>query len=321
MQETPRALSDLDAAALHSAIQYVPALDRELRMDTPASQGLATFWFSDAALELGEVELAERFATYERSEYQRLADTVLGGWVTDLLSIVQEAVWSGPQSTRLLHVYRAELWGRMDAMADRALDDVHAAIRTGERAWFRSAYRGMRDAHILSNDVSVRLVQDLLSAIADAQGEDAVLAALEVSYERIWRPRYEAWFRLNPLERLALSAEGMRAHYGGPGRVGDFEVVEHEDHYLMRFDPCGTGQVMRREQQSRDGNPHIPVEILDGTAAGHPWAQGVEGMPYYCTHCPVLLEYLPLRDYGSPLRPVMFAADPWVPCAWVIAKR
>ena len=35
--------------------------------------------------------------------------------------------------------------------------------------------------------------------------------------------------------------EAMRGHLVGPERTGDFELIETEDRYILRFDPCGSG--------------------------------------------------------------------------------
>ena len=44
------------------------------------------------------------------------------------------------------------------------------------------------------------------------------------------------------LETLMLVAcEAMRGHLVGPERTGDFELIETEDRYILRFDPCGSG--------------------------------------------------------------------------------
>jgi hypothetical protein len=205
-------------------------------------------------------------------------------------------------------------------LAEQAVADLEAAIGNMNAALFDSAQRQLREVHIASNDLTVRLVQDLLTEIQATGGDEAVLEAHELSYQRIWKPRYEAWFELTGHERLALSCEGMRVHYGGPGRYGDFLVVEREGDYLMRFDPCGTGQVMRRGDSERDPEPYIGPGPEGRARTAAPWNQNTAGMPLYCAHCPILLEYFPMRDFAAVLRPVLFDADPMRPCGWVVPK-
>ena len=54
------------------------------------------------------------------------------------------------------------------------------------------------------------------------------------------------------LEALMLVAcEAMRGHLVGPERTGDFELIETEDRYILRFDPCGSGQRTVRGDMDR----------------------------------------------------------------------
>lgn len=293
---------------------------RLIRMDSPSTQGVGTCWFTLSAFDDGNAELAIAYARYERDEFRRLADTVLGGWLGDLIDWTEAADWSGSQASHLLRTSRKQTWARFDRLADLALAQSEAAIAAGQREWLDAALESMREAHIASNDLAVRLIQDLLTAVSQAQGEEYVAETLRVSYEHIWKKRYELWFRLTGHERLALSSEGMRAHYGGPARRGDFTIREFEDRYVMRFDPCGTGQVMRRGTDERDAESYLPVIEVGRTASAHAWSQNVEGMPYYCVHCPALMEHFPTETFGGPLRPVFFDLDPNVPCTWAVPK-
>jgi len=304
-----------------SALTHSPTFGREIRLDPAATQGVATQWFSLSAFDDGNEELAHAYSTYERDEFRRLAETVLGGWLGDLCSIAEQASWSGSQPEALLRLVRHQLWPRLERLTDEALDDIHAAISAGHRPWLIAAQRQLRELQIATNDLSVRSIQDLMEAIGAEEGDDAVVAALDVSYQHIWKERYQLWLQLSGHERLALSCEGMRAHYGGPDRRGDFEVIEREDDYLMAFNPCGTGQVMRRGDDPREPIVYLGDPTRGRTTQPADSNQDVVGMPYYCTHCPVLLEHFPLRDLGQILRPVLFNIDPAVPCKWIVPKH
>lgn len=311
-----RLTSDITEHALVDSRSF----GRVIRMDSPATQGVGTCWFTLSAFDDGNRELAVAYARYERAEFDRLAGTVLGGWLGDLLDWTEAAPWSGAQAPHLLRAMRQQTWARFDRLADLALAQAESAIVAGHREWLDAALESMREAHIASNDLAVRVIQDLLTAVGEAQGDEYVAETLRVSYEHIWKERYQLWFRLSGHERLALSSEGMRAHYGGPDRKGDFTVREFPDRYVMRFDPCGTGQVMRRGVDERDPVSYLPVIEVGSTKAGHAWSQNVEGMPYYCVHCPALMEHFPTETFGGPLRPVYFDLDPNVPCTWAVPK-
>jgi hypothetical protein len=308
-------------AVYATALRHSERLGREIRLDPPEWQGTSSSWFMRSAFDDGNVDLALRFARYERAEYRRLAETVLGGWLRDLCEVVCDADWSGSEPEVLLRMVREQLGPRLEALADLALEGLVTAIDAGDGDWLESAYRQMREVQICSNDLSVRFIQDVLDAIGNQRGDEAVVEALDVSYQRIWKARYETWAALTGHERLALSCEGMRTHYAGPGRTGDFSIVDLGDSYEMSFDPCGTGQVMRRGDDPRE-----PVVYLADPGRGRvrtpaAWNQETVGMPHYCAHCPVLLEHFPLRDLGHILRPVLFDLDPNRPCRWLVPKR
>ena len=41
---------------------------------------------------------------------------------------------------------------------------------------------------------------------------------------------------------MLVACEAMRGHLVGPERTGDFELIETDDRYILRFDPCGSGR-------------------------------------------------------------------------------
>jgi hypothetical protein len=303
-----------------NALQFSSSLNRIIRLDSPITQGVSTQWFARAAFINDDFDSANELSKYERSEYGRLEVAMVGGWLNDLVAYVQDASWAGKRPDLLLRMVRTQLINRFKRLADLALEDLLMAIGTKNLAWFDAAQRQLREAHIGSNDLAVRVIQDLLTAIGEEEGDEAVLKVIDISYNNIWRSRYGLWFDMTALERLALSSEGMRAHYGGPGRRGDFEVTETADTYLMKFDPCGTGQILRRGDFERESEAYIPLESIGRVKKGSDWNNSTTGMPYYCTHCPILLEHLPMRDFGSVLRPVFFELDPSTPCSWSVPK-
>lgn len=302
------------------ALRTVGPVGRVLRMDPPPWQGTSTEWFTQSAFRAGDLGHAHDYADYERAEYRVIYDSVLTGWLADVVEYVSEAPWSlGQAMDRLLRMPREELWPRFERLADVALVVLHRTIDLGDEDSFEASQASLREVHTASNDLCVRWIQDLFTSLADHEGEEAVERVMQVSYERIWKNRYDAWFRLDPHERLALSSEGMRAHYGGPGRRGDFEVTETDDAYVMAFDPCGTGGVLRRENDLRDGAYFDDDRGVNVTE--QPWSWGLTGVPWYCAHCPMLMEMFPLRDRGTVIRPVEFDPDPWGQTRWLVPKQ
>ena len=115
-------------------------------------------------------------------------------------------------------------------------DDAKAELDVMKETW--------RQCH----DRDVDHTYALMSLIKEQLGE----AAIRDMYDRVLLPlfvwRYEK-FDIDKypwdesLEILMLVAcEAMRGHLVGPERTGDMELVELEDRFILRFDPCGSGQ-------------------------------------------------------------------------------
>ena len=66
---------------------------------------------------------------------------------------------------------------------------------------------------------------------------------------------------------MTVACEAMRGHLVGPERTGDFELIEIDDRYMLRFDPCGSGGRTLR------GDP------IEGTPLAHGGAVRVVRLP------------------------------------------
>jgi hypothetical protein len=91
--------------------------------------------------------------------------------------------------------------------------------------------------------------------------------------------------------------------------VGEFTVHEEPDRYVMRFDPCGTGGVLRRGDVETGGAP-METDGLTVTAADWNWNK--TGVHYY-----VFLEKFPGLDWGFPVRPMDHVLNHHKPCTWL----
>ena len=112
---------------------------------------------------------------------------------------------------------------------------------------------------------------------------DALMAELYPT-----RDRYDVDARPWPqsLHELLVDAfESLRGHLSGPERMGDVEVVEEQDRFVLRFEPCGSGG--RTYQPDAEGGPPRMEE---------PFAFGVNQRPRACRGHDVL----PCRSKGPP---------------------
>jgi hypothetical protein len=107
---------------------------------------------------------------------------------------------------------------------------------------------------------------------------------------------------------VQIALEGMHAHFGGPARRGEIELIEHDDRVEMRFDPCGSGGRIRRE------------ELFGVTREPHPFAWNRVGVCHYCIHCCVLQQLEPIRRMGYPARVIEPPTEPGMSCSWSVYR-
>jgi len=107
---------------------------------------------------------------------------------------------------------------------------------------------------------------------------------------------------------VQIALEGMHAHFGGPQRRGEIELIEHDDRIELRFDPCGSGGRVRRD------------ELFGVTRERHPFAWNRIGVCHYCIHCCVLQQLEPIRRLGYPGRVIEPPTEPGLQCSWSVYR-
>jgi hypothetical protein len=293
-------------------------LGRRIRQDPFSQLGVPTQRLVSVALRRGQSNLAIDLAEYMVEEFKILFDSVLNGWLRQLIDTVQASLGSDGIQT-LLRVPSAHMWRAFFGNGQRFQTDAIAAIRAGRHDEAILLLDHTRLTFKTINDETVRFIQDLLTVLDERAGESGPVDSMRGAYEGIWRHRYQAWDSLSPEEKLQLSCEGMRPHFGGPGRTGAFEVFDDGDRYRMEFAVCGTGGMLRYGDPETGEGPW-PTSGVSRTP--QPWTWGKVGVPWYCTHCSLFLEHWPAQDYGHPLRPVLYDDDPSSPLStsWFIYK-
>ncbi len=209
-------------------------------------------------------------------------------------------------------------WSDLGALAGRLGNDlrgmeIDAAAASARLVVLVDAWRALHDRW-------ADLQAGLLTFVAGRFGE----AALGDCYRAVLAPflaeRYAPFdLRERPygetIERnLYLAFESMRAHLSGPDRLGNLQVDEHEDRWVISFDPCGSGG-----RQTRGGGG----EEFGFTTEEHDWAWNEKGVCYYCAHCCLTNELWAVEQWGAPVRMTQpprrpDAAD--TPCTWTIFK-
>jgi hypothetical protein len=205
------------------------------------------------------------------------------------------------------------LRGPLDELRQGTAGQIVDLIDQGRLEEAKQRVDYFRTEMMVVHDIYVRYVQDMLAFIAGKLGEEAVEKAFRSSLEGWFRQRYEAYNRLSFQEKLELTAEGMRCHLDGPGRSGDFTVVEEAERFVFRWDPCGSGGVLRRNAEASGAQLAVAKEA-------HDWTWGKKEVCLYCSHCSLVNEILPIENFGYPNRITQYPEKAGDPCTWYIYK-
>jgi hypothetical protein len=202
------------------------------------------------------------------------------------------------------------------ADANRALDELS---------------EGWRRLHDRYADVMAGVLAFVARRFGEAALEDCYRSVLEPYIQERYMPfdvrehPYESTLERN----LYLVLEAMRAHLCGPERDGTLDYEEHDDRWVVSFDPCGSGgRSMRGDEVEGTGSRVLAPYEFGVTQEKHDWAWNQEGICYYCAHCCFALEKLPVERWGHPVRVVdppvwggsAEAASTRKRCTWTVYK-
>jgi len=161
-----------------------------------------------------------------------------------------------------------------------------------------------------------------LTWIADNYGEDKLAEALRYGQEKMALAVSDIRSRVKTAKQaLALVAEQCRAHRHGPGGRGEVKVWEEEDRYVISADPCGSGGRMRRKESDKIPARTEPPYNMGKTKKAHTWSWSMKDVPYYCAHCCMWHEVMPIEAAGIPRKITEYNPDPNAPCVYYFYKK
>jgi hypothetical protein len=302
----------------HRVVAYSETFGRLIRQDSPHQLGVPTQYLAVLATQRGDLPAAETLARYMQQEATHIFDSMMTLWLQELLGYADRSLGLGRFAT-LMRVPRQHIWASLQRVGNDFVAEAIGALQRADLATFDVALSHARRVYKTMGDEVVKFVQDILTEIATAEGEDGPVSAMREPYEHIWRRRYATWASLTGKERLQLSCEGMRAHYGGPTRQGEFKVIDEGTRFRMSFAGCGTGGVLRRGD-AETGEDAYPTTGIVRTPKPYSW--GLAGVPWYCVHCSLYLEHWPAMEEGINRRPVIFVDDDASPVTteWLVYK-
>ena len=177
------------------------------------------------------------------------------------------------------------------------LSDAIKAGRTEEALDYFGFTRNQSEAN---NDGFVSFFEKALTQLAGF-GEEEVI--------KLFRERFYSGMTdtmaapMGVEEALQICTAAQRRHHAS------FTITEEPDRYVVKYDPCGSGGRLRRSRS---------VGI---TKKAYPWTWGMAGVPYYCTHCCVKWELIPIELRGYPIKITLFSERPEDPCVHLFYKK
>lgn len=300
-------------------IAFTELLGRRVRMGTWEEQKVSTYRRILEAIDGRRWDEAAQLAAYFVDEAQ-VCFAIYRQWIPDLNGFLRDrgvdpaiiaarneqavAVATHPDGRpwhprRQWDRFLSEIQDLTAALYREQADEAKRRLEIAKETW--------RQCH----DRDVDHTYGLMSLVKEQLGEPAI----RDMYDRVLLPlfvwRYEKFdIDKHPwdqaLETLMLVAcEAMRGHLVGPERTGDFELIETEDRYILRFDPCGSGGRTIRGDWI-EGTPDRMQPPYGWTVSTEPAPMNhfQKGVCLYCIHCIVLMEEMPIDRFGYPVRVV-----------------
>jgi hypothetical protein len=296
-------------------LEYNRHLERPIRLDDIDTIGVSTFSMLEGLIREGRRDGAMALADYYHRELRIMHD-ILMTWTQDIIRfmVARDAgvgnEIAGPVSGAICKAW----WDFEFGVAP--LDTLKKAVGKGDETAGLAALERLWLEFKIPHDVLVAWINEMFAYLAQRTEKDVLDSIIE-THESIWGGRYERWDLMSPWEKVALTVEGMRGHLSGVARKGDVSVREEHDRFVIAFDPCGTGGVLRRGDPET-GRQAYRTEGMNKQP--HEWTWGKTGVHWYCSHCAIAMEWLPGRRRGHPLRPLDHTLDHQAPCVWYVYK-
>jgi len=236
-------------------IAFTELLGRRVRLGTWEDQKISTYRKICEALEESRWDNAAELEAYFIDE-ANVCFTLYRQWISDLSGYLADRGVDAAtiadrhaQAVRVAQLPDGSPW-QPRRHWDRFLSEMQQTTAATYREQPDEAKRLLdvsKETWRQCHDRDVDHTYALMSLVLEELGEPAV----RDMYDRVLMPlfvwRYEKFdIDKHPwdeaLETLMLVAcEAMRGHLVGPERTGDFELIELEDRYILRFDACGSG--------------------------------------------------------------------------------
>jgi hypothetical protein len=300
-------------------IEFSEILGRRARLGSWEDQKVSTYRKILAAIDEGDGDFGAELAAHFMTEAD-VCFSLYRQWITDLRGFLRAEGVPADEVAAADAAIVAKLalpdgsawqphrhWDRVQ-VAQRRLT---AALHRSQADEARAALEEMKELWRQCHDRDVDHTYGLMAEVQDRFGSRGIAAMYERLLVPLFAWRYQKFdISTHPwdeaLETLMLVAcEAMRGHLVGPERTGDFELVEEEDRYVLRFDPCGSGgRTLRGDVIEGTPARMEPPYGWDVTREPASFNHYTPGVCLYCVHCIVLMEEMPIDRFGYPVRVV-----------------
>ena len=182
---------------------------------------------------------------------------------------------------------------------------LNAAIERGNKNEALSLANRLRDGSQKLLDVELNLIDLLFDTLAKSTNEESVYQVLRTFYNRYLRhlrkevpgkSQSDAEERLKALVDILTMSHGV-----------DIDIEEDQEKFSIKV-PCDTGgRIIARGQYGK-------------TSKGYPWSNMQKDFCYYCAHCVVSWEMMPIEEYGYPSWVISAPRKPGEPCTLLLYK-
>jgi hypothetical protein len=316
-------------------------LGRQIRTDDAPALGDATYRLLIDAIQQEEWTQVRQLSEYFFQELNTIRKVYVD-WCRDMVTWFSERhgkhdLWLIEQTTspwyearyqNVMGLDATDLFRRLivnessEALLSRVASELLSTIGRREREASASRTEDLRSQAQLLHDIYTDWCWSIMTCVSRMYGEEEVAKLIRDTVIPWFKARYDRYFALPGEDRLQLTVEGMRGHLCGPGRLGDVEVSDEGNRWIISFDPCGSGGRMRRGDPLKGDPPRTDAPYNFGVSSRpHDWTWGQTGVCYYCAHCAIVNEQLAIDTYGDPIRVTDYPRDPNHPCRWIIYKN
>ena len=169
------------------------------------------------------------------------------------------------------------------------------------------------------HDFGIVLLEYFYAIALEQGGADYLAEVLEQTYAPAFNAGFPRYAAMSDDELVREIARTWNYH------CADFTIIEEEDRFVFRLDPCGSGGRLFRGAVWRDMF-HYGDRLAPKMASPHRINFNRRDAPTYCTHC-AASNRAQLESASSPATPLFFVIDghaqtaPGAPCRCYVYKK